>query len=215
MILRTGFLVTTVLVSACASGGAAAPDMTPAEANLMYARYSGTWTLSEELSDPGSAALETEASPERGDRLGERPETTSRAIRPTYQRAGEARSAVSGRMNRIAMRQVILSAGTRPERLTIALSADGLTMTMDDREPWVLPEGGGWIDVREQLAEGRVRLVWEEDLPIVERDIPGGGVIREVLEVANNGGTLWMTRQVLSGGTEAWNPAQFTFGRSR
>jgi len=180
----------------------------------MHARYSGTWALSRELSDPASQALETDVRAARRDNLGARPESTSRAIRPTFRRAGEANASVSGRMSRTGMRQVILIAGARPERVELRMTGAGLEVRLDDNDAWMLPADGAWVDVQEQLGLVRVRLTWEGGLAIIERDVDAGGVVREVLEAAPNGGTLWLTRQVLSGGTDAWQPAQFTYGRA-
>lgn len=199
-------------VSACSSGGASAPVLTPQETEIMYARYSGSWTLVPDLSDEGDAALQTEVSERRGDNMGERPESTAQAIRPTYRRAGEARAQQAARMDRTAMRQTIVMAGQRPGSLRLAMTDAGLEVQYDDREAWMLPLDGGRVEVAEDLSTVEVRLVWEDGLPIIERQVEGGGTIREILETAPNGGTLWLTRQVVIA-AEGWQPAQFTFSR--
>lgn len=200
------------VAAACSSSAASAPVLTPAEAEIMYARYSGSWTLVPDLSDEGDAALQTEVSERRGDNMGERPESTAQAIRPTYRRAGEARAQQAARMDRTSMRQTIVMAGQRPETLRLAMSDAGLEVQYDDREAWLLPLEGGRVEVEEDLLTVEVRLVWEDGLPIIERQVGNGGTIREILETAPNGGTLWLTRQVVIA-AEGWQPAQFTFSR--
>lgn len=213
---RSAFRISTLLVcvaaSACASSTDSAPVLTPAEAEILYARYTGQWHINEEFSDPGSAALETETRTTRRGDPTMRPQTSSLSIRPSYRRADENQAAVAGMMDRTAMRQTILMAGNRPNGLDITLSAAGMEVTYEGRDQWMLPNDGSWVDVEEDLATVRVRLVWENGLPIIEREVERAGVIREILETAPNGGSLWLTRQVVMG-TEAWQPAEFTFGR--
>lgn len=210
--MRVSALLACVAVSACGSSAAAVPVLTPAQADVLYARYTGTWKVNEDLSDPGSAALETEQRTVRRGDPSSRPETSGMSIRPTYKRAGQSRAAVAGQMDRTALRQTILMAGSRPESMRIALSAAGMEVTYPGRETWVLPSDGTRVEVNEDLATVKVRLIWENGIPIIEREIDKAGVIREILETAPNGGSLWLTRQVVMG-TEAWQPAQFTFGR--
>ncbi len=210
--MRRLALVASTLTVACASGGGSAPALTPAETEALYARYSGSWDLSEEYSDAGSDALETEVSSARPGDPKDRPELSGRTIRPVYQREGTTRRAIAQQMDRAAMRQAILMAGKRPDRVRLKLSAAGLEVTFDDREAWVLPADGSRIEVAEDLGPVGVRLVWEQGIPIIEREISKAGVIRETLEAAADGRTLWITRQVVMG-KEGWQPAQFTFVR--
>jgi hypothetical protein len=209
--MRALTLLVCTLAYGCASG-ASAPVLTPAEADVLYARYTGSWNLTEEFSDPGSAALATEVRATLPGDPKSRPEISSRTIRPTYQRAGQARDQVAGQMDRDAMRQTIMMAGRRPETLSIELSAAGMQVKYDNREPWMLPADGSRVDIQEDLSVAKVRLIWENGIPIIEREVDNAGVIREVLETAPNGSSLWLTRQVVMG-TEAWQPAQFTYGR--
>jgi len=210
--MRGFALLVSALVCACASGNTSVPELTPAETEALYARYSGSWTLREDQSDPASVALETSARVTRSGDPVHRPEMSSRTLRPTYQRAGQARALVAGQMDRTAMRQTILMAGKRPHTLRIQLSAQGMEVTYDGGDPWMLPADGSSVEVQGDLTTTRIRLAWENGIPIIEREIDKSGVIREILETAPNGRSLWLTRQVVMG-TEGWQPAQFTYGR--
>ena len=198
-------------LASCAGGGGA-PVPTSAAAQTMFLRTSGDWVVDDQYSEPVSLALE----PMREVRTAV-PGPDAEAVQDFYpigRRMSTYQSNAVGRQDRTAMREVVLMTSARPDRLELALSADEFSIRYDDGETWTLPTDGSRISVQGQLKEARLRIEWEEGgSPTLEREVEGGGVLRDNFQALSDG-RLVVTRQAIFSG-EVWQPTRFVYRKAR
>ena len=187
-----GCLVIAALCAAmwgCASGGGG-PPVTGAQAEELFAAYSGRWELDESSSTtqiPNQLEGVADEAP-----VADIARNESRAMR-RYRRMVESR-----RMSVSDMRATIEVLRRRPETLILRASEVEFGYTPVPGTTIALPMDGTEIEMREGEHRIRTKLSWEGPILGLEHHVVGGGRVRERLEVI--GDRLIMTRVILASG---------------
>ncbi len=173
----------------CASGGGG-PPVTGAQAEELFAAYSGRWELDESSSTaqiPNQLEGVEDEAP-----VADIARNESRAMR-RYRRMVESR-----RMSVSDMRATIEVLRRRPETLILRASAVEFGYTPIPGATIALPMDGTEIEVREGEHRIRTKVSWEGPILLLEHHVVGGGRVRERLEVV--GDRLIMTRIIMASG---------------
>ena len=189
---RSGLATAALCVAAwgCASGGGGGPPVTGAQADALFAAYSGRWELDESSSTaqiPNQLEGVADEAP-----VADIARNESRAMR-RYRRMVESR-----RMSVSDMRATIEVLRRRPETLILRASSVELGYTPIPGATITLPMDGAEIEVREGEYRIRTKLSWDGPILGVEHHVVGGGRVRERLEVV--GDRLIMTRVIMASG---------------
>ena len=173
----------------CASGGGG-PPVGGAQAEELFAAYTGRWELDESSSTaqiPNQLEGVADEAP-----VADIARNESRAMR-RYRRMVESR-----RMSVSEMRATIEVLRRRPETLLLRASAIEVGYTPIPGMTITLPMDGTDVEVREGEHRIRTTLSWEGPILSLDHQVVGGGRVREHLEVI--GDRLIMTRTIVAGG---------------
>ncbi len=173
----------------CASGGGG-PPVGGAQAEELFAAYTGRWELDESSSTaqiPNQLEGVADEAP-----VADIARNESRAMR-RYRRMVESR-----RMSVSEMRATIEVLRRRPETLLLRASAIEVGYTPIPGMTITLPMDGTDVEVREGEHRIRTTLSWEGPILSLDHQVVGGGRVREQLEVI--GDRLIMTRTIVAGG---------------
>ncbi len=173
----------------CASGGGG-PPVGGAQAEELFAAYTGRWELDESSSTaqiPNQLEGVADEAP-----VADIARNESRAMR-RYRRMVESR-----RMSVSEMRATIEVLRRRPETLLLRASAIEVGYTPIPGMTITLPMDGTDVEVREGEHRIRTALSWEGPILSLDHQVVGGGRVREQLEVI--GDRLIMTRTIVAGG---------------
>lgn len=193
MNLRTRSLLAITALAAgawgCASGGGG-PPVAGAQAEALFAAYSGRWELDESSSTaqiPNQLEGVADEAP-----VADIARNESRAMR-RYRRMVESR-----RMSVSDMRATIEVLRRRPETLLLRASAVELGYTPVPGTTITVPMDGTEVEMREGEHRIRTKVSWEGPILSIDHNVVGGGRVREQLEVI--GDRLIMTRTIVASG---------------
>ena len=193
MNLRTRSVLAIAVLSAgtwgCASGGGG-PPVSGAQAEELFAAYSGRWELDESSSSaqiPNQLEGVADEVP-----VADIARNESRAMR-RYRRMVESR-----RMSVSDMRATIEVLRRRPETLLLRASAVELGYTPVPGTTITVPMDGTDFEMREGEHRIRTSVSWEGPILRLDHQVVGGGRVREQLEVI--GDRMIMTRTLVASG---------------
>ncbi len=193
MNLRTRSILAIAVLSAgtwgCASGGGG-PPVSGAQAEELFAAYSGRWELDESSSSaqiPNQLEGVADEAP-----VADIARNESRAMR-RYRRMVESR-----RMSVSDMRATIEVLRRRPETLLLRASAVELGYTPVPGTTITVPMDGTDFEMREGEHRIRTSVSWEGPILRLDHQVVGGGRVREQLEVI--GDRMIMTRTIVASG---------------
>lgn len=193
MNLRTRSVLAIAVLSAgtwgCASGGGG-PPVSGAQAEELFAAYSGRWELDESSSSaqiPNQLEGVADEAP-----VADIARNESRAMR-RYRRMVESR-----RMSVSDMRATIEVLRRRPETLLLRASAVELGYTPVPGTTITVPMDGTDFEMREGEHRIRTSVSWEGPILRLDHQVVGGGRVREQLEVI--GDRMIMTRTLVASG---------------